>query len=180
MRAFATALVMIILTSSVYAAEYHVSTSGLDGNPGSLSKPFKTVSAAAEIAQPGDTITVHEGIYRERVNPPRGGASDRKLIVYQAAQGEQVVIKGSVLIEHLWEFPDIPSSEGVRTDEWKYLRYIDDPSIEELYDLREDPGEMNNLANDTDHQETMADLRARLEQLAMRYSASRNTASEAH
>jgi DNA-binding FadR family transcriptional regulator len=38
---------------------------------------------------------------------------------------------------------------------------------------------MNNLANATDHQETMAELRARLEQLAMRYSASRNTASEA-
>jgi len=99
MRAFATALVMIILTSSVYAAEYHVSTSGLDGNPGSRSKPFITISAAAAIAQPGDTITVHEGMYRERVNPPRGGASDRKRIVYQAAQGEQVVIKGSEVVK---------------------------------------------------------------------------------
>jgi arylsulfatase A-like enzyme len=91
----------------------------------------------------------------------------------------ETLSRDAVLIEHLWEFPDIPSSEGVRTDGWKYLRYIDDPSIEELYDLREDPGEMNNLANATDHQETMAELRARLEQLAMRYSASRNTASEA-
>jgi len=98
-KAFSSALVLTFLCCPVYAAEYHVSTSGLDGNPGSLSKPFKTVSAAAEIAQPGDTITVHEGIYRERVNPPRGGASDRKLIVYQAAQGEQVVIKGSEVVK---------------------------------------------------------------------------------
>ena len=78
--------------------------------------------------------------------------------------------RDAVLIEHLWEFPDIPSSEGVRTDEWKYLRYVDDPSIEELYDLRKDPWEMNNLANATDHQETKAELRARLEQLTTRYS----------
>ena len=99
MRAFATTLVLTILTSSVYAAEYHVSTSGLDENPGSRSKPFQTISAAAAIAQPGDTITVHGGIYRERVNPPRGGASDRKRIVYQAARGEEVVIKGSEVVK---------------------------------------------------------------------------------
>ena len=37
------------------------------------------------------------------------------------------------MIEHLSELPGIPPSEGVRTAEWKYLRYIDDPSIEELY-----------------------------------------------
>ena len=35
-------------------------------------------SAAARLVQPGDVITVHEGVYRERVNPPRGGASDRQ------------------------------------------------------------------------------------------------------
>ncbi len=86
--------------------------------------------------------------------------------------------RDAVLIEHLSELPGIPPSEGVRTDEWKYLRYIDDPSIEELYNLREDPKETTNLANATDHQETKAELRARLEQLAVRYSASRNTASE--
>jgi len=98
-KAIAAALVLTILSCPLHAAEYHVSTSGLDGNPGSRSKPFNTISAAAAKAQPGDTITVHEGIYRERVNPPRGGASNRKRIVYQAAQGEQVVIKGSEVVK---------------------------------------------------------------------------------
>ena len=50
--------------------------------------------------------------------------------------------------------------------------------LREVVSARLNPEEMNNLANDTDHQETMAELRARLEQLAVRYSASRNTASE--
>jgi len=77
--------------------------------------------------------------------------------------------RDAVLIEHLWEFPDIPSSEGVRTNEWKYLRYIDDPSIEELYNLREDPRETNNLAVDPDHQKTLAELRAKLVLLTERY-----------
>jgi hypothetical protein len=57
--------------------------------------PLKTISAAAELAQPGDTILVHEGIYREEVNPPRGGTSDSERIVYTAAPGAKVVIKGS-------------------------------------------------------------------------------------
>jgi len=80
------------------AKEVHVSVKGNDTNDGSASKPFKTISAAARIAQPGDVITVHEGIYRERVTPPRGGESDTKRIVYQAAPGENVAIKGSEAI----------------------------------------------------------------------------------
>jgi hypothetical protein len=65
------------------AAEYHVAKTGLDGNPGTRSKPFKTISAAADVAHPGDTITVHEGTYREEVAPPLGGSSDDKRITYQ-------------------------------------------------------------------------------------------------
>ncbi|TFG48207.1 MAG: DUF1565 domain-containing protein [Candidatus Brocadiia bacterium] len=77
------------------AGELHVSVKGSDKNNGSVSQPFKTISAAALIAQPGDMITVHEGTYRERVNPPRGGESDDKRIIYRAAENEKVVIKGS-------------------------------------------------------------------------------------
>jgi arylsulfatase A-like enzyme len=57
----------------------------------------------------------------------------------------------------------------VRTDEWKYLRYVDNPSIEELYDLRVDPEETINLATDSAHLETLDILRAKLEQLSERY-----------
>ena len=38
--------------------------------------PFRTIQHAADLAQPGDVITVHEGVYRERISPPRGGGSD--------------------------------------------------------------------------------------------------------
>ena len=101
MKAFITVLTITMMACVLTgcATEYHVSTAGLDSNPGTRSKPFKTISRAAEVAQPGDTITVHEGIYRERVNPPRGGTSDDKRIVYRAADGEKVVIKGSEVVK---------------------------------------------------------------------------------
>jgi alpha-N-arabinofuranosidase len=79
--------------------EYHVSLNGDDCNPGTEAEPFKTISAAANVACPGETITVHEGVYREQVDPPRGGLSDDQRITYQAAPGEAVAIKGSEIVK---------------------------------------------------------------------------------
>jgi alpha-N-arabinofuranosidase len=92
------------------AANFHVAPSGNDANPGTATAPFRTIQHAADLAQPGDVITVHEGVYRERISPPRGGESDTKRIVYQAAPGEKVEIKGSEVIKN-WEM--------VGTDVWK-------------------------------------------------------------
>ena len=86
------------LACSLSASEYHVSVAGRDANDGSAAKPFKTISAAAQQAQPGDVITVHAGIYRERIDPPRSGESDQKRIVYQAAKGDRVTITGSEVV----------------------------------------------------------------------------------
>jgi len=91
-------LLPALLTLPAAAREFHVSAKGDDTNDGSPSKPFRTISAAARVAQPGDIVTVHEGTYRERVTPPRGGESDANRIVYQAAPGEAAVIKGSEVI----------------------------------------------------------------------------------
>src|SRR5512133_2664286 len=95
-------LLICIGISGAFGKEFHVSVQGNDQYDGSRSKPFRTISAAALTAQPGDVITVHEGIYRERVNPPRGGESDAKRIVYRAAKGEKVVITGSEPVKG-WE-----------------------------------------------------------------------------
>ncbi len=81
------------------AKEYHVSVSGNAQNNGSVSKPFKTISKAVENAYAGDTITVHAGTYREWINPIRGGENDIKRIVYRAAYGKKVEIKGSEIIK---------------------------------------------------------------------------------
>jgi len=99
MKALNALFFVMIVASMVSAREYHVSVNGSDRDVGTSAKPFGTVSKAAEVAQPGNVITVHEGTYRERVNPPRGGASERKRIVYRAAPDEKVVIKGSEVVK---------------------------------------------------------------------------------
>jgi alpha-N-arabinofuranosidase len=105
-----TSLTTLALTTSLYATEFHVAISGNDANPGKKAAPLRTIQRAADLAQPGDVITVHAGTYRERVNPPRGGTSDRRRIVYQAARGETVEIKGSEIVQN-WE--------KVQEDIWK-------------------------------------------------------------
>lgn len=80
--------------------EYHVSPGGDDRNEGTQSSMLRSISAAANRAQPGDVITVHSGIYRERVDPPRGGTSEQRRIVYRAAPGEQVEITGAEIVKN--------------------------------------------------------------------------------
>lgn len=94
-RAAASFTVLAAIAIGARAEEIHVATNGYDTAHGNASDPFRTIQHAAEVAQPGDVITVHGGVYRERINPPRGGESDAKRIVYQAAPGERVEIKGS-------------------------------------------------------------------------------------
>jgi len=94
---------LCIVSVFVSAKEYHVAKNGNDNNPGSGDAPFLTIQAAANVAVPGDVVTVHEGVYREEIAPPRGGLSDEKRIVYQAHPGDEVVIKGSEQISG-WEF----------------------------------------------------------------------------
>ena len=86
---------LLLCCAAVQAKEYHVSIKGNDANEGTEKAPFRTIGKAAVYAFPGDIITVHAGTYREWVNPPRGGESDDKRIVYRAAPGERVEIKGS-------------------------------------------------------------------------------------
>ncbi len=94
-----SSLIPLVLAAHLsFAAEFHVAVTGADNNDGSAARPFRTISAAARVAQPGDVVTVHQGTYRERVTPPRGGASGSARIVYQAAAGEKAVIKGSEVI----------------------------------------------------------------------------------
>ena len=91
---------LLTLSTVAQATEFHVATSGNDANPGTQAAPFRTIQHAADLAQPGDVITVHQGIYRERINPPRGGESDARRIVYQAAPGEKVEIRGSEVVKN--------------------------------------------------------------------------------
>jgi len=78
--------------------------------------------------------------------------------------------RDAVLVEHLWEFDHIPPSEGIRTNEWKYFRYCNDLSEQELYDLTSDPQETKNLAGDNHYQSQLMTLKAECERLIQDFS----------
>ncbi|MBO4897439.1 MAG: hypothetical protein J5590_03985 [Clostridia bacterium] len=72
---------------------YYVSqSSGSDENDGlSEETPFKTIQKAADLAQAGDTVIIHEGVYRETVTPQNGGMAAQP-VIFKAAEGEDVTI----------------------------------------------------------------------------------------
>ena len=63
MRKAALSLAGVIALAIVaQAAEFHVAVDGKDSNPGTRAAPLRTIQRAADLAQPGDVITVHEGV----------------------------------------------------------------------------------------------------------------------
>lgn len=80
----------------------YVSKTGSDNNDGSKSRPFLTISGAAQIADAGDTVIVGGGTYRECVTVKRGARGDFERITFKAADGEKAIIKGSQII-NTWE-----------------------------------------------------------------------------
>ena len=75
-----------------------------------------------------------------------------------------------LMIEHLWDFQPIPPSEGIRTEQWKYFRYRTIKATEELYDLENDPQELNNLAINTKYKIILQNMRNKLDQKITLYS----------
>lgn len=77
---------------------YYVSAKNEQKGNGTKDNPFKTIGEAAELAAPGDTVIIGDGIYREWVSPKLGGTSDEERITYIAAENAHPVISGAEII----------------------------------------------------------------------------------
>ena len=68
--------------------------------------------------------------------------------------------RNRIYYEYYWEydFPQTPTTFGVRTDRYKYIRYHGVWDTNEFYDLVEDPYETNNLIASPQYQDTIRSL----------------------
>ena len=105
-----------VLTSVAAAVDYHVAQknpSAGDNNPGAADKPFKTIAAGVAKARlmPGDTLYVHQGVYRETVDlrpaDSRHGQAGAHIRII-AWPKEVVEIKGSDVVTD-WRKYDGPT-----------------------------------------------------------------------
>lgn len=63
--------------------------------------------------------------------------------------------------EHFAVRNRIPAFEGIRNQDFKYVRYIDHGNYEFLHDLKRDPDELVNLAGDSRYADTLRKMRQR-------------------
>jgi hypothetical protein len=84
-----------------------------DSNPGTETRPWKTIGRAASMLEPGDRVVVREGTYREWVRPRRGGTGPTRMITYQAAPGETVILSGADPFAGEWAASARPGQSAV-------------------------------------------------------------------
>jgi len=107
MRSFSALFlsVLVVGVADVRATTYHVaqSSKAADSNPGTEAAPWKTISraAAAKELQPGDTVAIHAGVYREQIDVKVSGEPGRP-ITFSAESGSRVVVKGSEVVHGLF------------------------------------------------------------------------------
>jgi hypothetical protein len=77
-----------------------------DDNPGTKDAPFATINKAAQILMPGEKVIIGGGVYDEFVRPARGGGGPDKMISYEAAPGEKVVVSGARVFKNGWKEND--------------------------------------------------------------------------
>lgn len=73
---------------------------------------------------------------------------------------------------HYYEYPfwhHVQPHYGIRTDRYKLIHFYYDVDVWELYDLKNDPNELNNLIKDKSYQVLISDLKEELNSLKKEY-----------
>jgi hypothetical protein len=80
-------MILAAILLLAFADERHVAPTGDDAASGGAAAPWRTIQKAARSAQPGDTVLVHAGAYRERVNVEVSGKPGAPVVFRPAGDG---------------------------------------------------------------------------------------------
>ncbi|MBG85423.1 MAG: acetylglucosamine-6-sulfatase [Verrucomicrobiales bacterium] len=80
------------------------------------------------------------------------------------ALGNKAPWRTGLLYEYFWEwnYPHTPTMHAIRGDRYKYIRYHGLWDVNELYDIKEDPEELNNLIFSEAHQDVIKQMNKQL------------------
>lgn len=75
-------------------------------------------------------------------------------------QGKNIPWRDKIFYEYYWEheFPQTPTMHGVRTENYKYIRYHGIWDTNEFYNLKNDPHETTNLIGDPKYKDIIKQL----------------------
>lgn len=79
-------------------------------------------------------------------------------------QGDKPSWRDAIFYVYYWErpFPHTPTVFGIRTAQYKYMTYHGIWDVDELYDIRHDPEERENLIDREEHKELVLTFRKRI------------------
>jgi len=83
------------------AGNYYVAPNGNDSNPGTFSRPLKSIQKAANVIKAGETCYVRQGTFREAVNLSTSGEQGLA-IRFTAYNGEKVCLDGTDVLDLTW------------------------------------------------------------------------------
>jgi arylsulfatase A-like enzyme len=78
--------------------------------------------------------------------------------------GKQIGWRDKIFYEYYWEnaFPQTPTQYAIRTNEYKFVRTQGVWDINQLFDIKKDPFEINNLIRSPEHQQIAKELNKEL------------------
>src|SRR6185503_6134649 len=93
---YALCLPLVLAISRAHGADYFVSTSGSDSNPGTSAQPFRTITYAYTFAAAGVTIHVAPGVYQDYtprwgIHLGRSGTASRPIVLRSEVRGGAII-----------------------------------------------------------------------------------------
>ncbi len=115
-------------------------------------KSGKTISQMVQNIDIAPTVFELAGLQKPTYMPGRS--------FLQLLRGDTVTWRDKIFYEYYWEydFPMTPTVYGVRTNKYKLIRYMGIWDQNELYDLENDPDEVNNLMGKPEYEAIVKSL----------------------